>query len=1231
MDGTIAASGGPAALQSNGMVTSKRGGTPIACPPAAKQKSSKNPQLTAQPPGRKQPTGLASRPPTVPTGAARVLNNGTARKANVLQPKQPVPKPSAAATAATSNSSASRMTVKKGVGDRPSGLKTSEKLSQETEVQQKTTKGTTQSTASGPKTTTTKPKRSEQAKPSRAWLPGAKNAASSAPSRALASDKSGGKPKQTAPPAGQVLAVQQQKNSVPTASGASRAATPLKGKPASSNTTAKVPFAPKQLKTVGSKLQSEQNPGQRSVASAAANSKLSAKKSSEPHKPRTPTKAACGSVSSATPPRALASSPKVPPSRGSPGKKPLKKDAFLNREPALNQSKLQKAAVKEKVIKVIAGQAESISTEDSTPLEKLDATTVVEAVGQPAFQEAVSTVGKIEALETDHIVPRDLEREDSVGPVCMVAEEVPSPAVPQEEAPPLVSLDPQEKKVSSPGQASHLAAPEGLELPSGCDGVLDVETTSPCEASSPTSLELAVRASSPPTESPWPGGEGSENLEEAMSLSPETAVVGEQPSLFSDTEEACEDILHLSAPLPDFQMTAKDDAPLPSSEEGLLSLGFLRFEAGPLEESKADRGLELSSGELGRLSALQAELCPFANQVDPPLKTLARPVAAEQDGEHGMEEVEEVPRLSVSPEGELLEGVASPEGESERWRSPLDLGVPDPKVMQEAAAPLQTESLPLAVVHTADEALEEELCRGEQVVLSEVLKDQPPLYLPPAATSLPGEFIEEPCMGWDDHPSSLSECPSVDGEEEEEEEVIVSEVCVSHPKEEESEEQGEAVDFLLRFSGGVLPGGGRGGIAAQGSMPKPQSLPLKSLELLQGHTAQLPEVPEPKGFSPEKGGSSSKSSTLSGPDLAGKSSSETSTPEELREYDSSSGVESKSDEKLEQTCHHLLTPLEGLPGELDLGIHMERGDDEAETLPADEVLGEPLTEPTVSSEEEAELDADLLKEAGFAKAVCLSASPPPGKQPPLPHSVEESDELGSGDAGTETPASTNSAASSDVFGAFHLHSTDSCGKSPGLSSLEGEEHSTEGTKDHLPKEAGSKTPLDWEHPLPVAPMPEKIGGQDEGSSQPFAAAHGLAAAGDSGTGLPFPWGPCPSEILSTIYEVESGAETPGPDEDGRSRCLRATSQDQALHLGNIPATVVQQLISRTLLFSAEAPPGAFGGKGAVSSEAEISKWTELISPLDESRASITSVTSFSPEDMSSPHGDWTVVEVETFH
>nr|XP_008171657.2 proline-rich protein 36 [Chrysemys picta bellii] len=388
--------------------------------------------------------------------------------------------------------------------------------------------------------------------------------------------------------------------------------------------------------------------------------------------------------------------------------------------------------------------------------------------------------------------------------------------------------------------------------------------------------------------------------------------------------------------------------------------------------------------------------------------------------------------------------------------------------------------------------------------------------------------------------------------------------------------------------------------------------------------------------------SRSKSSTLSGPDLAGKSSSETSTPEELRDYDSSSGVESKSDEKLEQSFPR--SPLEDLPGEQDLGIHMDKGDDEAETLPADELLGDPPTEPTVSSEEEGELDGDLLKEPGFpamGKPLVFRAPSPPHKP-----SLEELEELGSGDAGTGTPASTNSATSFDAV--FHLHSTDSCGKSPGLSSLESEEHSAESTRDQIPKgsepaslpeaeEHGKiSLPGDWgcqlERPLQMGPADE-----EELASQPYGTTPRGPAAGESGAGLvPFSWGPYPPEILSTIYEVEGGAETPGqvPEEekDGNCQLPPAVPHDKApLHLGSLQATVMQQLISRTLLFSStgEAP---VGGRGApVMSEVELGKWTDLLSPLDESRASITSVTSFSPEDVSSPQGDWTVVEVETFH
>ncbi|XP_069087825.1 mucin-17-like [Pleurodeles waltl] len=495
--------------------------------------------------------------------------------------------------------------------------------------------------------------------------------------------------------------------------------------------------------------------------------------------------------------------------------------------------------------------------------------------------------------------------------------------------------------------------------------------------------------------------------------------------------------------------------------------------------------------------------------------------------------------------------------------------------------------------------------------------------------------------------------------------------------------------------------------------------------------------------SPEK--VSSKSSTLSGPDLAGKSSSETSTPEELRDYDSSSGVESKSEDKLGGTgdlafaqSQQPFSPLDDLPADQDLGIHMEKGDDEAETLPADEVLGDPHTEPTVSSEEhsEAEIDGDLslngsTKCPAFEKLVqpsvefnkskpLVSLASPPCK-PSLFHSVEESEELGSGDAGTETPASTNSAGSYDVFdGAFHLHSTDSCGKSPGVSSLDSEEHVLEGSRDQflvgpqreigfsvdtyaLPKEEYHRTPSEDEdsphHPaLPPEPAGWKqeflgsgsIGwgqqleqspscgehvenlqgftGQSSDEPQwvaqptplatyrqkdlecdlmPTADMHTAAQSYSATTGVgtdnmttgvgrtpPEPFlraqGLGPPEILSTIYEVDPPAETGLLQAEPLPQAQK--QEDSTLtemNLGSLQANVVQQLISRTLLFTAGGS-GEVLSKG-VMSEVELGKWTELLSPLEESRASITSVTSFSPEDIASPQGDWTVVEVETFH
>lgn len=165
-------------------------------------------------------------------------------------------------------------------------------------------------------------------------------------------------------------------------------------------------------------------------------------------------------------------------------------------------------------------------------------------------------------------------------------------------------------------------------------------------------------------------------------------------------------------------------------------------------------------------------------------------------------------------------------------------------------------------------------------------------------------------------------------------------------------------------------------------------------------------------------------------------------------------------------------------------------------------------------------------------------------------------------------------------------------------------------------------------------------------------------------GASLPWPPAAgsgsADGLCTIYETEgpesaspaSGELDPGPGAGGEkatagsgtASCGAKPTRLGELPLGALQASVVQHLLSRTLLLAAEGaaggsgggPGSAGGGAGAggartTLSDAELGRWAELLSPLDESRASITSVTSFSPDDVASPQGDWTVVEVETFH
>lgn len=81
--------------------------------------------------------------------------------------------------------------------------------------------------------------------------------------------------------------------------------------------------------------------------------------------------------------------------------------------------------------------------------------------------------------------------------------------------------------------------------------------------------------------------------------------------------------------------------------------------------------------------------------------------------------------------------------------------------------------------------------------------------------------------------------------------------------------------------------------------------------------------------------------------------------------------------------------------------------------------------------------------------------------------------------------------------------------------------------------------------------------------------------------------------------------------------------------------IVQQLINQTLLLNRDGCSSLLllpGGAGGTLSPLESSLWPTLLPPLTPPSATVTSVSSFSPEATgSSPQGEWTVVELETHH
>ncbi|XP_018950769.2 protein piccolo-like [Cyprinus carpio] len=81
--------------------------------------------------------------------------------------------------------------------------------------------------------------------------------------------------------------------------------------------------------------------------------------------------------------------------------------------------------------------------------------------------------------------------------------------------------------------------------------------------------------------------------------------------------------------------------------------------------------------------------------------------------------------------------------------------------------------------------------------------------------------------------------------------------------------------------------------------------------------------------------------------------------------------------------------------------------------------------------------------------------------------------------------------------------------------------------------------------------------------------------------------------------------------------------------------IVQQLINQTLLLARDGCSPILllpGGAGGTLSPLESSLWPSLLPPLTPPSATVTSVSSFSPEAPgSSAQGEWTVVELETHH
>ncbi|XP_035390755.1 uncharacterized protein LOC118242699 [Electrophorus electricus] len=201
----------------------------------------------------------------------------------------------------------------------------------------------------------------------------------------------------------------------------------------------------------------------------------------------------------------------------------------------------------------------------------------------------------------------------------------------------------------------------------------------------------------------------------------------------------------------------------------------------------------------------------------------------------------------------------------------------------------------------------------------------------------------------------------------------------------------------------------------------------------------------------------SHSSTLSGPELLAHSCSDTSTPEELKDYSISPGLEDQQQQSL---------PVNPAPVALpdimqDLGICLQHADEELKTLPADDVLGGLRTAPTSAASssssatrEASDTEGEMQISEPTAEPVatgheCFSSTQVAPSFSVLQEREEACVEM-EGGGGSDTPQSATSAASYgfDCTSNSNAQSTtESCAKSPGIFSLENEEQLPDEAKD----------------------------------------------------------------------------------------------------------------------------------------------------------------------------------------